>query len=79
VENRADAIAATTGATPFVMEALAVLAGGGAAPSQMSAGVEEVKRLYTAMHENRVQRLLQAGIDAETAAKMSDLHTPNFM
>ncbi|HEU4753797.1 MAG TPA: DUF455 domain-containing protein, partial [Armatimonadota bacterium] len=65
--------------TPFVMEALAVLAGGGAGPSQMSAGVECVKRLYETMHHNRVQRLVQAGIAPDLAHKMSDLHTPNFM
>jgi TusA-related sulfurtransferase len=79
VEERADAIAATTGATPFVMEALAVLAGGGSAPSQMSAGVVHVKKLYADMHQNRVQRLTQAGVPVELARKMSDLHTPNFM
>jgi TusA-related sulfurtransferase len=79
VESRADAISATTGATPFVMEALAVLAGGGSSPSQMSAGVEHVKRLYATMHQNRVQRLVQAGIAVELAQKMSELHTPNFM
>lgn len=79
VEARADAIAATTGATPFVMEALAVLAGGGAAPAQMSAGVEKVRALYHTMHDNRVQRLVQAGVPSDLARKMSDLHTPNFM
>lgn len=79
VEARADAIAATTGATPFVMEALAVLAGGGSSPRQMSAGVEQVKRLYAGMHQNRIQRLVQAGVPAELAEKMSELHTPNFM
>ncbi len=79
VEDRADAIAATTGATPFVMEALAVLAGRGASPSQMSAGVEHVKALYHTMHQNRIQRLTQAGVPPAMAEKMSDLHTPNFM
>jgi hypothetical protein len=79
VESRAEAIAATTGATPFVMEALAVLAGGGATPAQMSAGVERVRELYRVMHQNRVQRLTQAGIAPEIADRMSDLHTPNFM
>lgn len=79
VESRADAIAATTGATPFVMEALAVLAGRGSAPSQMSAGVEHVKGLYRTMHENRVQRLVQAGVPHDLALRMSVLHTPNFM
>lgn len=79
VEARADAIAATTGATPFVMEALAVLAGGGSSPRQMSAGVQHVKRLYGSMHQNRIQRLVQAGVPAELAGKMSELHTPNFM
>lgn len=79
VESRADAIAATTGATPFVMEALAVLAGGGASPRQMSAGVEAVRKLYRTMDQNRIQRLVQAGVPLPLARKMSEMHTPNFM
>lgn len=79
VESRADAIAATSGTTPFVMEALAVLAGGGASPQQMSAGVEHVKRLYRTMDQNRTQRLVQAGVPLDLARKMSEMHTPNFM
>ncbi len=79
VESRADAIAATSGTTPFVMEALAVLAGGGASPKQMSAGVEKVKELYRTMDQNRTQRLVQAGVSLDLARKMSEMHTPNFM
>ncbi|MFN3649475.1 MAG: sulfurtransferase TusA family protein [Armatimonadota bacterium] len=79
VEARADAISATTGATPFVMEALAVLGGGGASPAQMSAGVEKVRALYQRMADNRVQRLTQAGVPVDLARKMSEMHTPNFM
>jgi hypothetical protein len=61
------------------MEALAVLAGGGARPDQMARGVEAVRSLYATMAEHRVRRLLQIGLDRATADQLSGLHTPNFM
>jgi len=78
-EERAAALQATSGANPVVMHALAVLAGGGAAPLQLAGGLDAVRALYKQMAENRVRRLLQIGLDAATAARLSELHTPNFM
>lgn len=78
-EERAAALQATSGANPVLMEALAVLAGGGAAPEQMRRGVAAVRALFATMADHRVRRLLQVGLDRSTAQQISALHTPNFM
>ncbi|MGD9893081.1 MAG: sulfurtransferase TusA family protein [Dehalococcoidia bacterium] len=78
-EERAAALQATTGANPVLMEALAVLAGGGAAPDQMARGLAAVRSLFQTMAEHRVRRLRQIGLDRATAEQLSALHTPNFM
>ncbi|GIM46559.1 hypothetical protein DNHGIG_21080 [Collibacillus ludicampi] len=62
-----------------LMEALAILAGGGRTPEQLKIGFERVKQLREAMYEHRIQRMLQIGIDRSTAEKISMEHTPNFM
>ncbi|MBI3468207.1 MAG: hypothetical protein HY000_34820 [Planctomycetes bacterium] len=79
VRERAAFMDAVTGVNPFVQEALAVLAAGGAAAEKLAKGVEEGKKLYASMHENRVKRLLQAGFNEAHAQEISELHTPNFM
>ncbi len=79
VEVRAAVLDAATGVNPMVQEALAILAGGGAAPEQMVLGVERGRTLYKTMHRNRTRRLTLAGFDPESAMRMSQLHTPNFM
>ena len=78
-EERAAALQATSGSNPAVMEALAVLAGGGSRPEQMAQGVKETRKLYRTMHEYRVRRMLQIGLDRSTADKIAQLHTLNFM
>jgi TusA-related sulfurtransferase len=78
-EERAAALQATSGANPVLMEALAVLAGGGNAPEQVSRGMATVRALFATMADHRVRRLLQVGLDQPTAAQLSALHTPNFM
>ena len=78
-EERSAALQATTGANPMLMEALAVLAGGGDTPDQLATGVESVRALYRTMDEQRVQRMSQIGLDLETAKRISEVHTPNFM
>ena len=78
-EERAAALQATSGANPVLMEALAVLAGGGSGPEQMARGVEAVRSLFATMADHRVRRLLQIGLDRITAEQLSALHTPNFM
>lgn len=78
-EERSAVLQATTGANPMVLEALAVLAGGGARPDQMGQGLRAVRALYQDMHQYRVRRMMQIGLDRKTAEKISELHTPNFM
>jgi TusA-related sulfurtransferase len=79
VRERAAFMDAVTGVNPFVQEALAVLAAGGSSPDKLPRGIEEGKRLYATMHENRVKRLIQAGFNEAQAQEISELHTPNFM
>lgn len=78
-EERSAVLRATSGDNPAVIEALATLAGGGAKPGQITQGLEAVRALYRTMDSNRVRRMLQVGLDQETAEKISQLHTPNFM
>ena len=78
-EERAAALQATSGSNPSVMEALATLAGGGSKPTQMARGLKAVRDLYRTMHEYRVRRMLQIGLDRPTSEKIAELHTANFM
>jgi len=79
VESRAAVLDAATGVNPMVQESLAIMAGGGAEPEQMALGVERGRLLYETMHRNRVRRLTLAGFDPESAKRMSEMHTPNFV
>jgi TusA-related sulfurtransferase len=78
-EERSETLAATTGANPAVVEALAVLAAHGQTPNDLAQGFDAVGGLFEEMHRNRVRRMLQVGLDPATADKISHLHTPNFM
>ena len=81
-EARAAFLRQAAGASPFVQQALAVLAGGGSSPDQLAHGRERIKDLYREMHATRVRRLLQVGFDREGAERISNLHggaVPNFM
>ncbi|MFC0216017.1 sulfurtransferase TusA family protein [Paenibacillus chartarius] len=71
--------AADAGENTHLMEAMAILAGGGRSPDRLKAGFERVRRLKAVMHDHRIQRLLQIGLDRETAEAISQTHTPNFM
>ncbi|WP_276353039.1 sulfurtransferase TusA family protein [Cohnella caldifontis] len=71
--------AADAGENSHLMEALAILAGGGRTPEQLKTGFERVRRLKDVMYEHRVQRLLQIGLTPDIAAAISKTHTPNFM
>ncbi|MFN0093947.1 MAG: DUF455 domain-containing protein [Dehalococcoidia bacterium] len=78
-EARSAALAATSGDNPIVLEALAILAGGGDAPAQFAAGLDQARGLYREMDANRVRRMLQIGLDLPTAQAISAMHSPNFM
>jgi hypothetical protein len=68
-----------TNENSHLMEALAILGGGGRKPEQLRFGFERLNRLKEVMNAHRIQRLLTIGLDLETAEKISKAHTPNFM
>lgn len=68
-----------TNENSHLMEALAILGGGGRKPEQLRLGFERLNRLKEVMNAHRIQRLLTIGLDLETAEKISKAHTPNFM
>ena len=76
-EERSAALQATSGANPLVNEALAVLAAHSS--GGMAGGLVAADGLYRSMHDHRVRRMLQIGLDRDTAEAISALHTPNFM
>lgn len=67
------------GESTLLIEAMAFLAGGGTSYNQYKNGMELVSELKNQMHTNRVQRLVEIGIDEELAVDISKKHTPNFM
>jgi TusA-related sulfurtransferase len=79
VEQRAEFLSQTSGATPHVEEALVILAARGTSPGALPDGVRAVRELHEAMHKRRVGRLRQLGFDESTAHEISELHTANFM
>jgi TusA-related sulfurtransferase len=79
VEQRAEFLSQTSGATPHVEEALVILAAGGTSPGALPDGVRAVRELHETMHKRRVGRLRQLGFDESAANEISELHTANFM
>ena len=73
-EERASFLRASSGANPFLPRALAILAGGGTKDEQVKHGVELVREFYDRMHDTRIHRLMLAGLDENTAQKISELH-----
>ncbi|WP_242004731.1 hypothetical protein [Brachyspira aalborgi] len=67
------------GESTLLIESMAFLAGGGTSYNQYKNGMELVSELKNQMHENRVQRLTEIGIDEDLAVDISKKHTPNFM
>lgn len=79
VRRRAATLAGIGGVPEPVQDALTVYAAGGSDPHRIARGHDEFRHLLEAMHEGRIRRLQSAGFTEEQAAKISDLHTPNFM
>jgi hypothetical protein len=79
VRKRAATMASAGGVPPPLMDALTILAAGGADPAGVRKGHDAFRELLETMHENRVRRLEHAGFSPEQAKTLSDLHTPNFM
>lgn len=82
IEERASYLYAVSGADKYVLDALAVLAGGGADTKQVEAGMAKLAEMYAEMNRLRVHRLVQAGFTQQEAERISRLHgqaVKNFM
>jgi len=79
VERRSRMLASISGLSPYVHDALVVMAGGGVSVAQIRAGARHVSDLHREMDRARRERLQSLGFDVETAAQMSEYHTKNFM
>ena len=79
VERRSQMLASISGISPFVHDALVVLAGGGVAPDQVRLGAKAVHQLQQDMDRTRRERLQNLGFGPEAAIRLSAFHTKNFM
>jgi len=79
VERRSQMLAAISGLSPYVHDALVVFAGGGVSIAQVRTGAKHVAGLQREMDRARRERLQSLGFEAEIAIQMSAYHTKNFM
>ncbi len=79
VERRSRMLASVSGLSPYVSDALMILAGGGVAPQQVRAGAQQVFLLHREMDDARCDRLQGLGFDSSQATSLSAYHTKNFM
>ena len=79
VEIRHDRLAATSGLNEEVFDALVLLAAGAWSPKAIAVGFERVRMLKAEMAEGRRLRLGKLGFEESVAARLSSLHTRNFM
>lgn len=79
VERRSQMLASISGISPYVHDALVVLAGGGVSPAQIRRGAKAVSELQQEMDRTRRERLQNLGFGAESATRLSAFHTKNFM
>jgi hypothetical protein len=79
VERRSRMLAAVSGLSPYVYDALTVLAGGGISPVRVREGARHVAVLHREMDRARRERLQSLGFDTEQASTLSAFHTKNFM
>lgn len=78
-ERRSRMLASISGLSPYVHDALVVLAGGGASPSQVRQGARFVTSLQREMDRARRERLQSLGFESLEAERLSAYHTKNFM
>jgi hypothetical protein len=79
VERRSHVLAAVTGLSPYVYDALVIYSGGGIAPFQIRHGASCVAELHRDMDRSRRERLQVLGFGAQDAEALSAYHTKNFM
>jgi hypothetical protein len=78
VQRRALALASAAVPAPL-QDALTLLAAGSTDPAAVARGHRAYRELLDEMHDGRSKRLQSAGFSVEEAARLSALHTPNFM
>jgi hypothetical protein len=78
-ERRHDALRDTAGLNEEVFDALVILAAGSWAPAALADGHDAVMQLQADMDRGRRVRLGLLGFSTEEAARLSGLHTRNFM
>jgi len=79
VERRSRMLAAVSGLSPYVYDALTVLAGGGISPVRVREGARHVAVLHREMDRARRERLQSLGFETGEASTLSAYHTKNFM
>jgi TusA-related sulfurtransferase len=79
VERRSQVLASVSGLSPYVSDALVVLAGGGISVAQIREGARRVLGLHREMDSSRRERLQSLGFSSEEASELSAYHTKNFM
>jgi hypothetical protein len=79
IERRHAALAHTAGLNDEVFDALVLLAAGSWQPVALRRGHAAVVELVQAMDHGRRARLLRLGFTPDAAARLSSLHTRNFM
>jgi hypothetical protein len=79
VERRSQMLAAISGLSPFVHDALVIYSGGGVSPTQIRRGASCVAELHRDMDRARKERLQSLGFTVSDAETLSAYHTKNFM
>jgi len=72
-------LAAVSGLSPYVYDALVVMAGGGISPRRVREGARQVALLHREMDRARRERLQSLQFASEEAKTLSAYHTKNFM
>ena len=79
VERRHLALQRTAGLNEEVFDALVLLAGGAANPTNIATGWERMQTLQREVAEARQTRLARLGFSPGEAETVASLHTRNFM
>jgi hypothetical protein len=79
VERRSRMLASVSGLSPYVYDALVVIAGGGVSPAEIRQGARRVAGLHREMDRARRERLQALGFGQDEASTLSAYHTKNFM
>ena len=72
-------MASVSGLSPYLSDALVVLAGGGVSVAQIREGARRVQGLHREMDSSRRERLQSLGFSSAEATELSAYHTKNFM